>query len=201
MKKNNPSIKDVMTNDDCHIFTKLLASAYYSYDPETDDMKATPDVVDDVMRMLFYQYAVDGIEFETIPNEDGDDTLEEYENPLDVCDNDPEILGIYEDYVNGKYDGKFIARQLSKIMVDAQTIANFEMQKYLNNRHDDLGRLIEGLASLGRVIENTDWTHVNAQMFSDSLARAFANSPSILKLLKEIEAANENQSDKEEATE
>lgn len=173
MKKNNPEMKQMLTQMEKVEFIKALANGYFS---ENDHgvIEYTPYLFDLNFKLLFYLYCVTGLEFDTKENADGE--LEVAENVLAAVESDPEVEAFYSDYRTGKYKNLPITGQLKAIISCAKDMVEYKKAAIMNQRNDELGNLVSSLSAIADMLRRIDLSKIDGKILSQVLLTALLKS-------------------------
>lgn len=173
MKKNNPEMKQMLTQMEKVEFIKALANGYFS---ENDHgvIEYTPYLFDLNFKLLFYLYCVTGLEFDTKENADGE--LEVAENVLAAVESDPEVEAFYSDYRTGKYKNLPITGQLKAIISCAKDMVEYKKAAIMNHRNDELGNLVSSLSAIADMLRRIDLSKIDGKILSQVLLTALLKS-------------------------
>lgn len=173
MKKNNPEMKQMLTQMEKVEFIKSLANGYFS---ENDHgvIEYTPYLFDLNFKLLFYLYCVTGLEFDTKVNADGE--LEVAENVLAAVESDPEVEAFYSDYRTGKYKNLPITGQLKAIISCAKDMVEYKKAAIMNQRNDELGNLVSSLSAIANMLRRIDLSKIDGKILSQVLLTALLKS-------------------------
>ena len=173
MKKNNPEMKQMLTQMEKVEFIKALANGYFS---ENDHgvIEYTPYLFDLNFKLLFYLYCVTGLEFDTKENADGE--LEVAENVLAAVESDPEVETFYSDYRTGKYKNLPITGQLKAIISCAKDMVEYKKAAIMNQRNDELGNLVSSLSAIADMLRRIDLSKIDGKILSQVLLTALLKS-------------------------
>lgn len=173
MKKKNPEMKQMLTPMEKVDFIKALADGYF-VENDHGVVEYAPYLFDMNFKLLFYLYCVDGIEFETKENEDGE--LEIAENVLAAVENDPEVDAFYFDYRTGKYKNLPITGQLKAIIACVKDMVEFKKSAIVQQRSDELGNLISSLSVIANMISKIDFSKIDGKVISQVLLTSLLKS-------------------------
>ena len=173
MKKNNPEMKQMLTQMEKVEFIKALADGYFT---ENDHgvIEYTPYLFDLNFKLLFYLYCVTGLEFDTKENADGE--LEVAENVLAAVESDPEVEAFYSDYRTGKYKNLPITGQLKAIISCAKDMVEYKKAAIMNHRNDELGNLVSSLSAIADMLRRIDLSKIDGKILSQVLLTALLKS-------------------------
>ena len=173
MKKNNPEMKQMLTQMEKVEFIKALANGYFS---ENDHgvIEYTPYLFDLNFKLLFYLYCVTGLEFDTKENADGE--LEVAENVLAAVESDPEVEAFYSDYRTGKYKNLPITGQLKAIISCAKDMVEYKKAAIMNHRNDELGNWVSSLSAIADMLRRIDLSKIDGKILSQVLLTALLKS-------------------------
>lgn len=199
MKKNDVRVKEFIDFQEQIDFINILASSYFT---ETDEgeVEYTPYMEPFILKMLFFQYFVDGLTVEPVDEEgniitmedalelyDHDESLIMYESLLAAVEADPEVNVLFEQYVPGgktKMDDVIDAMRLN-----AKDIVEFRKSQMIHRRSDEFAQIAYGLGEIGKLLSAMNFDQIDPVVAVQALATGLAKSPEFDKIvdsLKEI---------------
>lgn len=140
MIKNKPRIKGLLSADEMGEYIRKIVAANFievTYEDGTTRIEYAPYMREKAEIIMFYLYYIDGVTFESIKDEDGNDTgiLEDIYEEVIL---DDELIGIYESaFMQG-----LVGEQLKQISDYVDDIVDFKKEQLIHSFTSTLSDLL-----------------------------------------------------------
>ena len=173
-----PEIKKSLSESERINFIQDLADSYF-LENQDGDVEYVPYLTDRAFEICFYLYCVNGIEFEYVQDENGNEKLEDI---LGAVSKHLDVKGIYNKYISNTYKScPILIEQLDEIKEQVKDIVDFRKQMLIHQDRtlDKIVKIVEALSPVLDMLKEVDFSKIDwkvvEEIFLASLLRVNGN--------------------------
>ena len=171
-------IKKSLSESERINFIQDLADSYF-LENQDGDVEYVPYLTDRAFEICFYLYCVNGIEFEYVQDENGNEKLEDI---LGAVSKHLDVKGIYNKYISNTYKScPILIEQLYEIKEQVKDIVDFRKQMLIHQDRtlDKIVKIVEALSPVLDMLKEVDFSKIDwkvvEEIFLASLLRVNGN--------------------------
>lgn len=173
MIKSNVVLKDAMSLADKVKMTTELADSYFMQDKSSGEWQYTPYFSEVNIVTAFFLYCVDGLEFEKLPDENGNTVTE---SVYDAVIADDEVFRLYTEIVEAareeervqfeSYEHKILLTQFLSVLTDVADMVEFRKQQLLHQKRDSVDLFFSALTD---ALNKIDFSKLDLSQLASNL--------------------------------